>query len=153
MNTDRLRDMPKSKFSALGSGSRLAFDPRRTTSGARGNVAVLIVDDHVDCARSLALLVGLEGYAASVAHDGFEAVQVAQRIRPGFIFMDIEMPRMNGLDAVRRMRREPWGQRATICAVTGRGDDITIAQCKAAGFDRHLAKPAAAEDIFTILSG
>jgi len=152
MNKDCLRNVPKSKFSMLGPTRSFAIDPHHSTSGARGNTAVLIVDDHVDCAISLGLLVGLEGYAVSVAHDGFEAVQVARRVRPTFIFMDIDMPRMNGLDAVRRIRKESWGQRATICAVTGRDDDITIAQCKAAGFDRHLAKPAAAEDIFTILN-
>lgn len=55
-----------------------------------------MVDDNVDSAEAFALLVGLEGYQVSVAHDGLRAVELAQRLQPAIIFMDIEMPRLMG---------------------------------------------------------
>ena len=79
---------------------------------------VLIVDDNADALASLSMVVRALGSETFDAHDGIEAVESASNLRPDVILMDIGMPRLNGYDAARRIRQEPWGQR---CA-DGRDD-------------------------------
>jgi CheY-like chemotaxis protein len=151
VNRELLQDVPDRDFTISRTAITTAIDPHERMVGVRADGLVLIVDDHVDSATAFALLVNIEGYEVSVAHDGFEAIQLVERLSPALIFMDIEMPRLNGLEAVRRIRAEPWGRHITICAVTGRDDDVTVRECSAAGFDFYLVKPVAIEDILALL--
>jgi signal transduction histidine kinase len=111
----------------------------------RGDVAaprrVLIADDNVDAAESLAILLRLSGHCVIVAHDGLAALQLAARERPHVVVLDIGMPGMNGYEVARNLRREEWGRGLRLIAVTGWGQDEDKRRAAAAGFDTHLTKP------------
>jgi PAS domain S-box-containing protein len=102
---------------------------------------ILVVDDSVDSAESLAMLLNLHGHQATTAHDGIEAVERAGAERPEVILLDIGLPRLNGYDACRRIREQPWGQEMAVIAVTGWGQDEDKRRAREAGFDGHLVKP------------
>jgi len=113
---------------------------------------VLIVDDLADAAGSLATLVERSGMDAFVAHDGFEAVELAERLRPDLIFMELGQPRLNGTDAIARIRDAAWGRTTRICALTTRGDWDTLQSLRSAGCDHCLIKPTAMAEIDSILA-
>jgi PAS domain S-box-containing protein len=102
---------------------------------------VLIVDDNADALASLSMVVRALGSETFDACDGIEAVESAGNLRPDVILMDIGMPRLNGYDAARRIRQEPWGGDVLMVATTGWGKDEDRRRSKEAGFDLHLVKP------------
>ena len=103
---------------------------------------ILIVDDNRDAAMSLAGLLEITGNETHTAHDGQEAVEAAARLRPDVILLDIGLPRLNGYEACRQIRRQPWGKAIVIVALTGWGQDDDRRKSIEAGFDGHLVKPA-----------
>jgi PAS domain S-box-containing protein len=102
---------------------------------------VLVVDDNVDAATSLAMFLRLCRHDVELAGDGIEAVEVAERFRPEVIFLDIGMPRLDGYGACRRIRAEPWGKEMVIVALTGWAQEEDRRKTREAGFDAHLVKP------------
>ncbi len=112
---------------------------------------ILVVDDNRDSAESMAEMLKLLGYDVAVAHDGLEAVEQAERVRPALVLMDVGMPRLNGLEATRRIRERPWGHDAVIVALTGWGQDGDRARSKEAGCDGHLVKPISLTDLQSVL--
>jgi CheY-like chemotaxis protein len=102
---------------------------------------VLIVDDNADALASLSMVVRALGSETFDARDGLEAVESASNLRPDVILMDIGMPKLNGYDAARRIRQEPWGHEVLLVATTGWGKDEDRRRSKEAGFDFHLVKP------------
>jgi PAS domain S-box-containing protein len=113
---------------------------------------VLVVDDSRDGAESLALMLRLLGNEVRTAHDGLEAVETARTFRPEVILMDVGMPRLNGLDATRRIREEPWGREVKIIALTGWGQEGDRTSSREAGCDGHLVKPVDLADLRAALS-
>ena len=101
---------------------------------------VLIVDDNQDVADSLAVILRQMGHQVHVAHDGRAGMQLAFRMRPHIVLMDIAMPGMSGLELVGEMR-QALGPEVRIVAVTGYGSDEDRRQSLEAGFDQHLVKP------------
>ncbi len=102
---------------------------------------ILVVDDNMDALESLSLLVTRMGNEVCRAHDGLEALKAAERFQPEIILMDLGMPNLDGYEAARRMRQEPWGRAVTLVATTGWGQDEDRRRSAEAGFDRHLVKP------------
>jgi PAS domain S-box-containing protein len=102
---------------------------------------VLIVDDNRDGAASLATLLSMSGHQTQMVHDGLEALEAAERFRPDLVLLDIGIPKLNGYDACRRIRNEPWGRDMVVVAVTGYGQDADIRDSQEAGFDHHFVKP------------
>jgi len=102
---------------------------------------VLVVDDNPDGAASMAMMLRLMGDEVRMAHDGLEAVEAFESFRPEVILMDIGMPRLNGLEATRRIRDLPFGETCTIIAVTGWGQESDIKRSMEAGCNGHLVKP------------
>jgi PAS domain S-box-containing protein len=102
---------------------------------------ILVADDNVDAADSLALILEMAGHDVRVAHDGRAALSVAQSFRPDTVLLDIGMPRMNGYEVARALRKEPWGSHITLIALTGWGQEGDRLKAMDAGFDRHLTKP------------
>ena len=102
---------------------------------------ILVVDDNRDAASSLSMLVEIIGNTAILAHDGEEAVKMAAKHRPHVVLLDIGMPKMNGYDAARAIRQEPWGQNMVLIAVTGWGQYEDKRKSAEAGFDHHTVKP------------
>ena len=102
---------------------------------------VLVVDDNVDSAETMALLLGSEGHDVRMAHDGQEALDVADEFRPHAVLLDIGLPVRSGLEVARMLRREPWAAHVTIIAMSGWGRDTDRQSTFEAGFDHHLVKP------------
>jgi CheY-like chemotaxis protein len=100
---------------------------------------ILVVDDNVDAATTLSMLLELEGHETTVAHSGPEALTAAERIHPDVVLLDIGLPGMNGYEVARRMR--DLAPRPTLVAVTGWGAEEDRRQAQEAGFDHHLVKP------------
>ena len=102
---------------------------------------VLVVDDNVDAADGLAMLLALEGHDIDTAHDGEEAIDKAAARPPDVIFLDIGMPKLNGYDTCRRIRERPWGKNILLVALTGWGQEEDRRRSYEAGFDGHVVKP------------
>jgi CheY-like chemotaxis protein len=102
---------------------------------------ILIADDNRDGADSLAEMLKLMGNDTRTAYDGEAAVATADEFRPDVVLLDIGMPKLNGHDACRRIREQPWGARMILIALTGWGQEEDVRRSHAAGFDQHLVKP------------
>lgn len=118
---------------------------------------VLVVDDNVDSATSLTLLLGAMGLTVQSAHDGVEALEAAERFRPDTVLLDIGLPRLNGYEVARRLRvRRAAAQPdhpLLLIALTGWGQGEDRERARAAGFDHHLVKPVDLGQLSRILSG
>jgi PAS domain S-box-containing protein len=123
-------DVPQVQRSAEPAG------PERASS-----LRILVVDDNEDSAKSLALLLEMSGNQTRIAFDGAAALAAAEQFRPEVVLLDIGMPKMNGLDAARRIREQPWGRDMLLIALTGWGQDSDRHRTHVAGFDAHLVKP------------
>lgn len=102
---------------------------------------ILVVDDNMDSAESLSMLLQMKGNEVRMAHDGREAVQTAAEFLPQVILLDIGLPVLNGYEAAREIRRQPWGENMILIALTGWGQDEDRQRSKDAGFDSHMVKP------------
>jgi PAS domain S-box-containing protein len=102
---------------------------------------VLIVDDSRDNADSLAMLLQIMGHEVETAYDGEQAVESARLLQPEVVLLDIEMPRLNGFDACRRIREQPWGRGMFLIALTGWGQEEDRRRTEEAGFNQHIVKP------------
>jgi PAS domain S-box-containing protein len=129
---------------------------RETTekgSGAdRPRRRILVVDDNLDSASSMEILLELLGNEVCTVHDGVEAVAAAERFRPEVVLMDVGMPRLNGYEATRRIREQPWGREMIIVALTGWGQDSDKTQSREAGCNGHLVKPIDLEELNKLLA-
>jgi CheY-like chemotaxis protein len=102
---------------------------------------VLIVDDNYDGADSLAMLLEEVGHETHKAHDGVEALEAVERVRPDAVLLDIGLPKLNGYEVCQRLRQRPGGDELVIVALTGWGQDEDRQRSLDAGFDTHLVKP------------
>ncbi|ACC75038.1 hybrid sensor histidine kinase/response regulator [Paraburkholderia phymatum] len=102
---------------------------------------VLVVDDNVDAASSLALLLELNGHRVRIAHDGLHALDACADAQPDAVLLDIGLPGMDGYEVAQRLRQMVTMSHATLIAITGYGQPEDIARARAAGFDHHLVKP------------
>ena len=113
---------------------------------------VLVADDNVDSAETLSLILQLEHHQVEVAHDGVEAIEISGRFQPDVILLDLGMPKIDGLEACRRIRAESWGKNAVIIALTGWGAQADRDRTKQAGFTAHLVKPVDPDALFNLIS-
>lgn len=102
---------------------------------------ILIADDNPDVAESFEVILQTLGHDVYTARDGVEALQKAEEHRPDVIVLDIGMPKLNGYEAARRIRQEPWGRDILLIAVTGWGQEKDKRESAEAGFNVHLVKP------------
>ena len=120
------------------------------TSAGRG--CVMIVEDSPDQAEVLTELLAARGIETAVAHDGIEALEMAGRLFPSSVIMDIAMPRMDGLELARRFRQRPeLGPGLKLIALTGFGSAEDRAASRAAGIDHHLTKPVNINELVRLL--
>jgi PAS domain S-box-containing protein len=106
-----------------------------------GGQQVLIVDDNVDAAESLAAVLRLEGHHVRVALGGAEALESAKLHRPDVVLLDLGMPGLDGLSVARMLREQPGGEAIRVIAITGWGQERDRERTRAAGIDEHLVKP------------
>src|SRR6185369_11065509 len=117
---------------------------------------ILVADDNLDSADSLAMMLEMLGHEVSSAHDGVEALEQAKASKPELVFMDLGMPRMNGYDAARLIRNQPECKGAVLVALTGWGQEEDRRRSYEAGFDYHIVKPidfTAVEKLLEDLNG
>ena len=106
------------------------------------NRTILIVDDDESIRRLIATtLEDVSGYRMLEAGDGEEAVSRARDVQPSIVFLDIDMPRLDGIEACRRMKSEPSTADATIVMLTGDSEQGAELQARRAGADLFLTKP------------
>jgi CheY-like chemotaxis protein len=115
--------------------------PAADTGAGAVRRRVLVVDDNRDAAATLAMMLSLMGHDTRTAHDGLQAVELAEAFVPDVLLLDLGLPKLNGYDACRRIREQPWGKGIFIVAVTGWGQEEDRNRSREAGFDHHLVKP------------
>jgi CheY-like chemotaxis protein len=125
-----------------------SFDPLPLAQRRR----VLIVDDNVDAAETLQMVVVTMGHEAETVHDGPAALDAARSKRPDLVLLDISMPGMDGFTVARELRREPKLRDVRVVALTGYGQQDDRRRSREAGFDDHLVKPVSPEDLKRLLA-
>jgi CheY-like chemotaxis protein len=123
-------------------------ETQSTSPGRR----ILVADDNVDAADSLAMILTALGHEVHVAYDGAAALDAANTLHPEVVLLDIGMPTMNGYDVASRIREQPWAGQACLIALTGWGQDDDKDRARSAGFDHHLVKPLELDRIQQILA-
>ena len=131
---------------AAGSGPEIAV---RATSTA---LNMLVVDDNLDAAQALCLLLEALGHSASVVHDAHSAIAHVRREPMQILFLDIGLPDMDGFELARRLRSMPEAADAVLVAVTGYGRPGDKERAKQAGFDRHMTKPVKLAALLELIS-
>jgi CheY-like chemotaxis protein len=111
-------------------------------TGSKSGRRVLVIDDNIDAAESIAVFLRLEGHEVRTVSDGPQAVAIAQVFAPQVAVVDIGLPGMNGYEVARRLRLKGSGAPALLIALTGYGQKEDRARSTEAGFDHHFVKPA-----------
>jgi signal transduction histidine kinase/ActR/RegA family two-component response regulator len=114
---------------------------------------ILIVDDNVDAADTLAMMLQLDGHEVQAVYSGPEGLERLGTFDAEIVLLDIGLPGMDGYEVVRRMRQLVRGRRLRLIALTGYGQPNDRALALAAGFDEHLVKPAARDELRRALAG
>jgi len=113
---------------------------------------ILVADDNTDAATAMAEVLGAVGHDVRTARDGLQALEIAERFRPDLILLDIGMPRLDGYETCKRIRRSPWGRNVAIYAVTGWGQASDRKRTREAGFNAHLVKPVSISTIQELIA-
>lgn len=126
--------------------------PEKITALGASAVRVLIVDDNIDATTSLSHVLTLAGYQVWVAHDGDQALAIADQVHPSVVLLDIGLPGISGYEVARRLRAQSPGADLKLIAVTGWGQEGDRAKSLEAGFDEHLTKPIDPETLLQHIS-
>ena len=126
--------------------------PTRVEESASGKLRVLVVDDNADAVNMLATLIRLLKQDVRKARDGEQAIREAEEFRPELILMDIGMPRLNGHEACRKIREQPWGEPIVMVALTGWGQAEDKALASESGFDLHFTKPIDSKELEKLIA-
>ena len=137
----------------VGASRVIGSEPQATRPAATGSLRrrVLVADDNVDAADTVALLLQTLGCEVRTVYDGASAVREAQAFRPDLALLDLGMPGVSGQTACRQIRAESWGASIVIVALTGWGQEDDRRQTASAGFDHHLIKPAEPEVLIQLV--
>jgi signal transduction histidine kinase len=130
-----------------------AAERAATTEDVATPCRILVVDDNRDAAQSLAAMLRLSGGEVETAHDGLQALRIAERFRPSLVLLDIGMPGMSGFEVARKIRARPWGGTVRLVAQTGWGQDDDRQRAQEAGFDVHLTKPVDYAALMQLIPG
>ena len=137
---------------ALREEATTARTPAPAAPAARDvGLRILVVDDNVDAAEALAMLLELRGNQTRVAYSGLLALDAASEFRPQVVFLDIGLPGINGYEVARRLRADAILPQPLLVALTGWGTDEDRRQAQAAGFDQHLVKPVDSSKLAAVL--
>jgi PAS domain S-box-containing protein len=119
-----------------------ATEPAPRAACVPDGLRILVVDDNVDAAVTLAMILEMDGHAAHVAHSGGEALGLVRELEPAVVFLDIGMPGMDGYQTAEAIRKLPAVRQPCLVALTGWGAEHDRMRSAGAGFDHHLTKPA-----------
>jgi PAS domain S-box-containing protein len=119
---------------------------------AAKKLAILVVDDNVDAAVSMAMLLRMAGHEVEIEHSGPPALARALAMPPDVMLLDIGLPGMSGYEVARQLRAHPIGKGPRIIAMTGYGQDEDRRRSLEAGFDGHLVKPVLPAELFALIT-
>jgi PAS domain S-box-containing protein len=128
---------------AAASVAEPAASPLPPATGRR----IMVVDDNVDAAETLGMLLGVYGHTVEVFHDPASALAAAQRLRPDLAVLDIGLPVLDGYELAARLRALLGAHPCRLIALSGYGQDSDKARSAAAGFERHLVKPITPDQV------
>src|SRR5262245_8331001 len=111
------------------------------TQAATRSLRILIVDDNVDSAESMAALLRIDGHDVQIAHDGLTALEEARAFQPDVTFLDLNLPEIDGYEVARRLRLVPELGSMTLVAMTGYGQEEDRRRTQETGFHHHFVKP------------
>jgi PAS domain S-box-containing protein len=131
-------------------------EPVRIKRDAQGlpparRLRVLLVDDNRDAADTCATLLELAGQDVRVAYSGRRALELAEKFHPQLVVLDIGLPDLDGYEVARLIRGAKWAQSTVMVAATGWGREDDRQRAFAAGFNHHLTKPIAGEELLLLL--
>jgi PAS domain S-box-containing protein len=112
---------------------------------------ILVVDDNVDAAFMLSMILKRQGHEVHAIHGGEEALAIMPEFKPDLVLMDIGMPNMDGYEACRRMRSMDALKHTHIIALTGWSSETDKQRVRNAGFDQHLVKPLSGEELAAVM--
>ncbi|HEY8926053.1 MAG TPA: response regulator, partial [Polyangia bacterium] len=133
-------------------GGELAAPPIPQEPSAGTGRRILIVEDGVDAAESLATLLEAYGYSAAIALSARSALEQATLLQPEVVLLDLGLPDMDGYDALERMKDIQGLGSTRFIALSGRGAPEDLARSRAAGFHAHVVKPPYIENLLAIIS-
>jgi PAS domain S-box-containing protein len=113
---------------------------------------ILVVDDNVDAAQCLGLMLSQLGHDVRILHDGLEAVEAGRNVSPDLVFLDIAMPGVDGFEVVRRLRKMPELTKTRFVALSGHSQQTFRERARDAGFDEYCVKPIAPESLSELLA-
>lgn len=117
----------------------------------RNKLRILLVDDAVDAATLMCMVLESLGHEVRVAHDGLNALEIAPQFDPHVVLLDIGLPGMDGYAVARQMVTMPELQKATLVALTGYGQEKDREKAFANGFSHHFIKPVEINDLTNFL--
>ena len=121
------------------------------TRAALQPLRILVVDDNRDAADSLSLLLATRGHHTKTVYEGVAALDAAADFRPDTIFCDLGMPGISGFEVAARLRSDSRYPPAVLFAVAGWGTDKDKRRALEGGFDLHITKPIAIEELDAVL--
>ena len=116
------------------------------------SLKVMVVDDHVDAAATLSMLIEAEGHHSIVMHQPMQALEAARTQPPDAFILDIGLPDMDGRELARRLRAEPACARALLIALSGYAQPEDMKAAFSAGFDHYLVKPVDTNRLLELLA-
>ena len=140
-------ELPLAGLEVAGPAPRVSRPPRAASARR-----VLVVEDNLDAAEAMSILLREQGHLVTVVNDGREAVDVARAFLPEVILLDLGLPGIDGFELARRFRALPETSAAKVIAVTGYGQASDRVRTKASGFDLHLVKPVDPDKLSRVLS-
>ena len=121
-------------------------------SQAPGHFRVVIVEDNLDAAEALTMLLELFGHQLTVVADGLAAIEAVRNAAFDIALVDIGLPGIDGYEVARRIRMIPNAKTMMLVALTGYGQEADKQRALSAGFDEHLTKPVKIERLQALLS-
>lgn len=120
------------------------------TVGADGaEPLVLIVDDYADAREMYVEYLGTSGFRTAEAGDGLEAVELARKLKPAVVLMDLSLPSIDGVEATKRIKSDPELKDVHVIALTGHSEREHTQKAKEAGAESFIVKPCLPDDLVT----
>jgi CheY-like chemotaxis protein len=113
---------------------------------------VLVVDDNINVAEALGMQLEMLGHEPHLVHTGTATMDAVRALRPDVVLLDLGLPGMNGYEVAQKLRQDSATNKLTLIAISGYGQEEDLARSRAAGFDRHLVKPASADALQSALA-
>ena len=145
-------EVPSHAAAQASASAEAEAEPEAEAEAEQSRLRIVVVDDNADAAETLAILLEMAKHEVHIAYDGPSGVSLVTRVRPDAVFLDIGLPRLDGYQVARELRRTPGLERIALIALSACGQEEDRRRAREAGFDHHLIKPVNADEFFRVLS-